>query len=805
MKKKYRIVCIASTIKLVDCCIFYMEKVNEDASLDFKWLVKKGVGGKKKEVQFYASFMYDGMEYMLYDCVYMYKEGLREPYIGKITKIWENGDKTKKVKIHWFFRPEEISKWLGDTNTLENEILFASGEGVGLANISPLEAIAGKCNVVCISKDKRNPQPSNDELNAADFVFYRTFDVESCTISDNMGHEKIGGIEIEHIFNTRRENESINTLPQTLPTNNLKDDKQDSREKDLPNLADETAKSEKTISKIDEKDDKNKKEVVSTDKTEATKRKKNTSTESDNLHDQPLKKPKLDDKNPPKEKQVKVAADRDSEKLNDMASKKSIKASMPPGKNSDGSTSKADKDNSKLSKDKNETKASKVSAGKERMKSPPPPNAKQVEVSGETEKMTDLPSKKSKVDSKIKERMKSPPPPNAKQVEVSGETEKMTDLPSTKSKVDSKIKERMKSPPPPNAKQVEVSGETEKMTDLPSKKSKVDSKIKERMKSPPPPNAKQVEVGGEIEKMTDLPSKKSKVDSKIKDEALSTQEERLKVKNDKGDEMEKEGGILKKTKAEGSFKIPDNKKNKNSSVININGKPKSGVDVGPVVGSSNKENKCSEGKKKLSMSKSPKDMYREFVVGPKPNADRNGWFKRPPWDESLKNAHDQGTAILLHNIDPDYTSQDVENLIWHAFNEHSEAKILPHSAISNPHYYQALVLLKTKDAAHRVLAKLDEECLMLSNGRPLVGTPCPPIIQRMNCKFFGHLAIDRIKVTQREDEAVSTSHFSQPNTIEYDMAMEWFLLRSKSTKWWEKINALQGEELKELETKLVKK
>lgn len=103
---------------------------------------------------------------------------------------------------------------------------------------------------------------------------------------------------------------------------------------------------------------------------------------------------------------------------------------------------------------------------------------------------------------------------------------------------------------------------------------------------------------------------------------------------------------------------------------------------------------------------------------------------------------------------------------------------------------------------------------------PLIGTPCPPIIPRKTCKFFGHLSIDRIKINQREmvyipslsllsmyvcmyacdmlvkwwfvglilqEEAVSTSHFSQPNTIEYDMAMEWFLMQSKSKKWWEMI------------------
>lgn len=48
------------------------------------------------------------------------------------------------------------------------------------------EAIAGKCNVLCISKDKENPQPSDEELQKADFVFYRTFDVSQQKIMDKI-------------------------------------------------------------------------------------------------------------------------------------------------------------------------------------------------------------------------------------------------------------------------------------------------------------------------------------------------------------------------------------------------------------------------------------------------------------------------------------------------------------------------------------------------------------------------------------------------------------------------------------------
>lgn len=56
------------------------------------------------------------------------------------------------------------------------------------------EAIAGKCNVVCIAKDVRNPQPSDEEIQMADFVFYRTFDVGKCKVVDKVD-EKIAGIE----------------------------------------------------------------------------------------------------------------------------------------------------------------------------------------------------------------------------------------------------------------------------------------------------------------------------------------------------------------------------------------------------------------------------------------------------------------------------------------------------------------------------------------------------------------------------------------------------------------------------------
>lgn len=110
----------------------------KEASPQFEWGKKRGVGGAKKDVQFYDSFTFDGVQYSLYDCVYTYKAGEPDPYIGKIVKIWEQGDGKKRVKLLWFFHPSEIVNYLGDTQPLDNELFLASGEGTGLANINPL-------------------------------------------------------------------------------------------------------------------------------------------------------------------------------------------------------------------------------------------------------------------------------------------------------------------------------------------------------------------------------------------------------------------------------------------------------------------------------------------------------------------------------------------------------------------------------------------------------------------------------------------------------------------------------------------
>lgn len=186
-------------------------KASEVVDPKFKWGKKKGIGGKQKECQFYESFTYKNDNYSLYDSVFLHKEGEPEPYIGKLVKIWEQEQRKKKVKVLWFFRPVEITNFLEEGSTLENELLLASGDGKGLADINNLEAISGKCNVVCTSKDKRNPQPSSEEVEKADYIFYRTFDVGKYTISESID-DKIAGVYARFLLNHKGVQESSGAL-----------------------------------------------------------------------------------------------------------------------------------------------------------------------------------------------------------------------------------------------------------------------------------------------------------------------------------------------------------------------------------------------------------------------------------------------------------------------------------------------------------------------------------------------------------------------------------------------------------------
>uniref|UniRef100_A0A7N2LPS8 BAH domain-containing protein n=1 Tax=Quercus lobata TaxID=97700 RepID=A0A7N2LPS8_QUELO len=198
--------------------------------------------------------------------------------------------------------------------------------------------------------------------------------------------------------------------------------------------------------------------------------------------------------------------------------------------------------------------------------------------------------------------------------------------------------------------------------------------------------------------------------------------------------------------------------------------------------------------------------HAQFLeVTRRPDADRSSWFKKLPWDQRLQTAEEMGTLVLLDNLDPSYTSLEVEDLVWHAFNRRVEAKMIQQGTFSHPHYGKALVIFKSNDAAEDAISKLQSGCLILEDGRPVVGCKGTLIQQGEPAKFFGHLVLDVNKRQRQRDEkrnAVATSHSSQPNTIEYDFAMEWRHLQEWTDICWRLLFEAQAKEMQELRSQL---
>ncbi|XP_068345147.1 protein ANTI-SILENCING 1-like isoform X2 [Pyrus communis] len=602
-----------------------MEQDTRTEKLEFTWGKKKGKGGKNKDVQFYESFTFDGEEYTLYDCVYLYKEDEPEPEIGKLIKIWETGEKAKKVKVLWFFRPCEISNFLGGEEVLENELFLASGDGVGLANLNPLEAIAGKCNVLCISKDKENPQPSDEELQMAEFVFRRTFDVGLQKITDKI-EGAIAGIDGE-----------------------VKRGKVHAQEVEVE------------------------------EKVTFTK----DNVDSDN---RPTKKAKLDD-------------DKGSEQIlaEVERKKKCTNVCDPKAKNDTSIEAVNDKKNSSDLNCMNVTKAV----------SPKVP----VEVDHGQ-------SKKPKLDTSI---------------EVPNDKSKSSDLRRV------------------NATKV-LSSTTSALDDESKHKCVEDSlgtnnAFLKKMK--PDDKAMTISKGNNGK----LPKASQRKVKHVEDSRGANEESCKKIKLDE------------KSMALSDGKLPKVPPTQSQSMVeNVDGQE----------------------------------------VTRRPDVDRRTWFKGFPWEDRIQAAHEQGTLVLLQNLDPACTSALVEDILWHGFKESCTAKMIQRTANSSPHYGQALVILKTREAAQKVVRELDKGCLLLSNGRPLVGSFGTPCSSEKKAPFFGHLTIEKLRHQNAREmkEAISTSHCSQPNTIEYDMAMEWCLQQERSDLLWRNLYKQQGKELRKLKAEL---
>ncbi|XP_027343446.1 protein ANTI-SILENCING 1 [Abrus precatorius] len=465
-----------------------MSHSSEENVGEFKWGNKREVGGENKDVRYYESFVFENKEYFLHDCAFFHPTGLVETSIGKIVNLFETSTCQKMARVIWFLRPAEIRKFFGDYKPCWNELFLASGGGKAVSNDFPLEAILGNCSIVCTSKDKRNPEPSETELKMANYFFSYTFDVDRRVISDKFP-DVIGGVKVELFFN---------------------------RERDIK--------------------------------------------PSTHLHVGTNIRPKIEIKNKNDPSTILHC------QVNDKAEVRTSENVLPKGSSHS------------------------------------------------------------------------------------------------------------------------------------------------------------------------FPYKKRKI-------------------------VEEKSTIGQSSKTL-------------------------------------KEEETDEKKLQVSQDKRVKTYKNVIVVTERPNA---------PWDDRLQKAQELDSLILLNNLDPSYTSHEVENLVWHALNEQVEARMIERSLTSNTYCGRALVIFKTKKAAESAISELNKRCLILGGGRIVCATKETLSEPVKRGKFTGHLVFDRTALHKQRQEirnAVSTSHCSQPNTIEYEMATEWLLQYLKSNYQWNALYKKQMKEIQDVKSKL---
>ncbi|XP_073008246.1 protein ANTI-SILENCING 1 isoform X1 [Typha latifolia] len=551
-------------------------------NLQFCWGKRRGVGGAKRDIQFYESFTFDNVKYSLYDCVYLFKHGDPEPYIGKIVKIWEQPDHKKKIKILWFFQANEIQNHLGDHVPLDKEIFLASGEGAGLADINPLEALAGKCCVICTSKDERNPQPSDEEVAMADYIFYRVFDVGNYKISEKLP-DRVAGVEVKFILSRE-----VLKFEENAIDGNVK-----------------VGSSAPTLS---------------------------TLSKSESLVGEKL-----------------------GHMLNSVTRINNTKGKYPR--------------------------------------------------EGECRR-----------DEKT----------------------------SLKSRIGS----------------VEEEGSLSKV---------VTNSVGENVKS------------FESESPLNLSSEKPSKKMRLHRDSMTFY-----------DDMHNKTGVTSS-----AFGFDNDASGRDSPRLQRVSSAKMKL----------AENKCPDEFVKSapanSVEKEKKTYHKAVEVTRRPDADRSKWFKGLPWEERLQKADDQGTLVFIQNLDPSYTSSDMEDIIYHALKLTCTAKVVNHPTFGDPNYGQAYAIFRTREAADQAVSTINSGCLVLPDGRPLFCSKGLLKVPKPLPSLTGHLSIDKLKLQmQREKKAVSTSHCSQPNTIEYDMAVEWILAQQKSARWLTKLHKRHYDEWKQVKKTL---
>ncbi|VVB17192.1 unnamed protein product [Arabis nemorensis] len=639
-----------------------MEQAAESEDKQFKWGKKRVTGEEMKDVQFYESFTYGGSEYCLYDCVLIgdaTKPDSSELYVGKIINLWEHNDQrenSRRVELLWFFKPSEVSLYVGVQDALANELFLASGTGVGLTNENRLEAICGKCNVLCISKDIRNPQPSDEEIKLADFLFYRTFDVGSRKILEKMD-DKIAGVDVEFVFNRHNCEEKVSAV-QKVAT-------------DVHGTADSL--------------------------------KPNPPSTSGSVRQNECK---GSDFSGHRKSDYGYKKEKDNECHKQLAMKKSTvpeeRANQDSGRRDGGLYFCID-------------------SGSRRN------DCHQKDQDSEAEKHS------SKQTSRLAEER------------CSKDFYRLDDLSRKKRRVDGSVSVS------DGREKLRLQEERYCFDDIPQKKRELDGSV--AVSDGRPKKSQKIRHDGR----KDIEPIRSPRDNVAGGELYSQKPSHTDKKQDLRIPRFSEGKGTKLATEKDYFKKPN----------------------------SDCKSKLTEGK--VLTDANYRRHYRVFEVTQKPDAEENKWYRDLPWEENVRCAEEQGNLVLLRNLDPTYTSKEVEDIVYSDLNEQCTARIIERTSATIPHIGEALVIFKTIDAAKRAIRRLYEGCLLLSNGRILVATntkvnpPTKPPFQ-----FSGHIK-PRAQMRQKRTNAVATSHSSQTNSVGFEMGLDWVLYQDRCELTWKRI------------------
>ncbi|KAJ0074859.1 hypothetical protein Patl1_34327 [Pistacia atlantica] len=633
----------------------HLREANWQENLNNKFSINKGVGCMKKDCCFYKSFTLKGVRYFLYDSVYVYEEDCPEAHIGKIVEIYKTPADEAGMKLVWFFRPNEIWNFLNDYKPSWKEIFLASGEGKGLSNISPLEAVIRKCNVLCASNDRGNRRASKQELSKADYIFSRTFDVAKLKIEESFP-EEIDGVKVENFFNPKKDQALVNA-------HNSEENVSSSLRFGLKKVVSSRVEVGSSGIKLSPVVKGAKKPAFSADKLGCLLRPKSTAAKC-------------------------AAGDRYKKIIDGLGGW--------TGESSSSSRLRLEKAVHNAVKDDN--------CG-------------------------------NRINPVVKESKKAAVP-----------VDQQEHFPSDKRKKDEAFIRPLK----PKARVKEWTGKS-----ILCPRFEVDEVVGRvvRFSSSGIRVSSVVKAAPNVDKQRPFPSYNTSLRPQTSDNDGA-------VRKISSSQLEKEAKVRRSEDIiqRSASDIPLKKRRllryeKESKYLDA-----------PTA--------------QLVLTRGAKTESLNVEVRRRPDS---------PWEKRLRRADEVGSLVCLENLDPSYTSSEVEDLVWHAFNERVDAKMLQHSTFSSPDNGKALVIFKSKDAADTAILELRRRCLMLAGGRPVVGTR--GILPEPNepASFVGYLTLDKLR-HRKMNNAVSTSHCSQPTTLEYRMAIEWCLQQAKSDLYWKKLH-----------------